>query len=120
MQTLLAAESASGVAGVIEMAPYSTGPDWQKKILVSFERTCIEIALLAPLAAQRSSTVSVTECREDGQICYQPALPQVAAMRNQAMNFLQTLRGERTAPCDGQEAVKDLEVAQSYMELLAK
>ena len=56
---LLAVESASGIAGVIEMSPYQTSIDWQESILVAFEHGYVKIELPAPLASNRPGRVEI-------------------------------------------------------------
>jgi hypothetical protein len=38
-------------------------------------------------------------------------------MRQQAMNFVAAIRGERAPMCDAQEAMQDLQVARDYIRL---
>ena len=56
---LLAVQSDSGVAGVIEMTPYRTTIDWEETLLVAFEKGYIQVRLPAPLANNRAGTVEV-------------------------------------------------------------
>jgi predicted dehydrogenase len=46
-----------------------------------------------------------------------PHLPWVGSMRQQAMNFLAAVRGERPPTCDAAEALEDLRVAREYIRL---
>ena len=118
-QAILAVESKSGVAGILEMATYSTEDDWQEKMFVSFERGYIEVALPAPLAMQQAGKVTVMENKKGcQQITYSPTMPNVSAMRNQALNYIKMLRGEKKAPCYSDEAVLDLKIAIKYIEML--
>jgi predicted dehydrogenase len=41
-------------------------------------------------------------------------------MRQQAMNFVRAIRGEKTPLCSADDALKDLQVATQYIELLAQ
>ncbi|MDQ3815196.1 MAG: Gfo/Idh/MocA family oxidoreductase, partial [Armatimonadota bacterium] len=56
---LLAAQSESGVAGVIEMAPYHTTHGWHEAALIGFERGYIKLELPAPLVLHQPGRVEV-------------------------------------------------------------
>ena len=116
---LLAAESESGVSGVLEMAPYETSVAWQESALVGFERGCIRLDLPAPLTASRPGRVVVMQDPGKGEtpIETKPHLPWVGAMRQQAINFLRAVRGEATPPCEAAESLEDLKVAREYLRL---
>jgi len=117
---LLAAESASGVAGVIEMAPYRTTLGWDESVLVGFERGYVRLELPAPLASGRAGAVSVYRDPGGGVPpgTFVPTLPPVGAMRQQAINFLRAVRGEAPPPCTAEEGLEDLRVARDYLGLL--
>jgi len=116
---LLAVESASGVAGTIEMTPYRTTIEWEESALVAFEKGYILLRLPAPLATHRAGTVEIYEDPGEGAVPLrtQPTMPWVHAMRQQAMNFLKVCRGEMKPPCDAAEALEDLKVARQYVRL---
>ena len=116
---LLAAESESGVAGVIEMAAYNTTLDWQESALVAFERGYIRLELPAPLACNRPGRVEFFSDpgKESEQKLVVPALPPVGAMRQQAVNFVKAIKGEAEPPCQAPEALEDLRVARDYLRL---
>jgi predicted dehydrogenase len=117
---MLAVQSRSGVAGVLEMAPYQTTVDWQESALVGFERGYIKLDLPAPLAANRPGRLELYRDPGNGAQPQSivPALPWVGAMRQQAANFIRAIRGEIKPPCDAQEALEDLRVAREYFRLL--
>ncbi|HHN46500.1 MAG TPA: Gfo/Idh/MocA family oxidoreductase [Planctomycetes bacterium] len=119
---LLAVRSASGVAGVIEMAPYSTSVDWQESALAGFERGYVMLELPAPLAANRPGRVTVMKgsCKGKAPESITPQLPWTSAMRRQAMNFTAAIKGEGKAPCSAEEALEDLKIARAYIDLLAQ
>lgn len=119
-QTVLAARSASGVAGIIEMEPWANSIDWMESSLVAFRKGFIRVDLPAPLASQQCGRVTVMEDRGGTPITWSPSLPPVHAMRNQAKNFLAMVRGEREAPCYAAEAAEDLAMARDYIRLLNK
>ena len=119
-EVLLAVQSRSGVAGVIEMSPYRTTVDWQETALIAFEKGWIRLDLPAPLAHNRAGRVEMYADPGDGKtpLASSPQLPWVHAMRQQAINFVAAIRGERKPPCDAIEALEDLKVAQDYLRLL--
>ncbi len=116
---VMGVESASGVTGVLEMAPYETTIDWQESALVSFERGYIRLDLPAPLAANRPGRVEILRDAGNGAApqTVVPTLPWVHAMRQQAINFVRAIRGEIKPPCDAQEALEDLRVARAYFKV---
>ena len=116
---LLAVQSKSGIAGVIEMTPYNTTLDWQESALVAFERGFVKINLPAPLASNRPGTVEILRDPGNGAVPEQiiPQMPWVHAMRQQAMNFVSAIRGEIKPLCEGEEALEDLIVASDYIHL---
>jgi predicted dehydrogenase len=119
---LMIVRSHSGVTGTIEMAPYSTTIDWQEEALVCFERGWIRIQLPAPMAVDRPGKVIVYSDRGKGaEPCtIIPRLPHVHAMRQQAINFIKAVRGERTPLCTAEDALKDLEAMRDYLDLFIK
>jgi len=114
--------SASGVAGVIEMSPYQTTVAWEEAALIAFERGYIKLELPAPLASNRPGRVTIMRDPGEGATptTESPTLPWVHAMRQQAINFVAAVRGERPPMCQADEALKDLLVAQEYMQRLAE
>ena len=116
---LLVARGTSGVTGAIEMAPYCTTQDWQEGALIAFEKGWIKLDLPAPLVLDQAGRVTVFEDPGKGAQPRTtiPTLPYVHAMRQQALNFVKTLRGEQTPLCECEEGLKDLGVAESYLNL---
>ncbi|MBT4823377.1 MAG: Gfo/Idh/MocA family oxidoreductase, partial [Lentisphaerae bacterium] len=117
---MLAAESESGVPGVIEMSPYHTSIAWQESVLVCFERGYVKVELPAPLALNRPGRVEVMRDPEHAANpdTTSPHLPWVHAMRQQAINFVAAVKGERPPVCSAAEALEDLRVARDYIRLL--
>ena len=116
---LLAVQSASGVAGAIEMTPYRTTLGWEESVLVAFERGYVKLELPAPLVINQAGTVEVY--RDPGDTPptrTSPQLPPVHAMRQQAVNFVRAIRGETEPMCRAEEALQDLQVARDYIRLL--
>jgi predicted dehydrogenase len=114
---LLAVQSASGIAGIIEMTPYRTTIDWDETVLVAFEKGYVQVRLPAPLASNRAGTVEVFADPGDGMTPQRaiPSLPWVHAMRQQAINFVKVCQGQINPPCDAAEAVEDLKIARDYI-----
>ena len=113
---LLAVESDSGVTGVIEMQPYETTDDWQESALICFEKGWVKVEFPNPLQAQKAGKVTVFENNEEIGKYTIPVLPNESAMRNQARNFIKSVRGERNPPCASKDAVKDIEFSMDYIE----
>ncbi|MBM4033629.1 MAG: Gfo/Idh/MocA family oxidoreductase [Planctomycetes bacterium] len=116
---VLVARSASGVAGVIEMSPYRTTVEWQESALVAFEKGYVKLELPAPLASNRPGRVEILRDPGDAKApeASSPHLPWIHAMRQQAMNFVAAVRGDRPPTCTAQEAMEDLKVARDYLRL---
>lgn len=117
---MLAVQSDSGVAGVIEMTPYRTTIDWQESALIAFEKGYIKLELPAPLASNRPGAVEIMRDPGNGVTpeTIVPTLPWVHAMRQQAMNFVSAIKGDMKPPCEAHEAIEDLKVAREYIRLL--
>jgi predicted dehydrogenase len=117
---LLIAKSESGVAGAIEMTPYSTTIDWQESALVCFEHEWVKLELPAPLTSNRPGRVEIFRDPSEGSTPQTviPQLPWVHAMRQQAINFVKSVKGEMKPPCEAQEALEDLKVAREYLRIL--
>jgi predicted dehydrogenase len=116
---ILAAQSASGVPFVLEMAPYRTTIDWHESALAAFEKGFIKFELPAPLALNCAGRVTVYEDSGRQQTTI-PTLLTVHAMRQQADYFVAAIRGEATPLCGADEALQDLRLARDYIVLLGK
>ncbi len=114
---LMVVRSESGIVGTIEMSPYHTTVDWQEEVLIAFERGYLRLELPAPLARNRPGRVTIY--RDPGAgvtpALVSPRLPWVHAMRQQAMYFVQAIRGEPTPLCEASEALRDLYIAREYV-----
>ena len=117
--TVLAAESNSGIPSVIEMNPYSTTVAWNEEVFVAFEKGFVKISLTAPLAANRSGSVEIFKDPGNNKtpVTIRPDLPWIHAMRQQAINFIKAIKGERKPPCEAHEAMEDLIVAREYIRI---
>ena len=117
---LLAVRSQNGIAGTIEMSPYTTTIDWQESALVAFEHGYIKLELPAPLASNRSGRVEIFRDPGKGETpqTIVPTLPWIHAMRQQAMNFVRAVKGEIPPMTTAPEALEDLKVAREYIRLL--
>ena len=116
---LLVGHSTSGVPCSIEMNPFTTSLDWQEEAVVCFEKGWVKVEFPAPLAHTRPGHVDVFSDPGSGVTpeLRTPRLPWVHAMRQQALNFLAAVRGEREPMCAAEEALTDLRVARDYMKL---
>lgn len=116
--TLMVAESTSGICGTLEMALYSRSLDWEETFFVAFEKGYVKVELPAPLACQQPGTVTIFRDNGKGEpTLTQPILPRICAMKNQAMNFLAAVRGERQVTCGPRDAAEDLKIACDYIKL---
>lgn len=117
---LLVAQSAGGVAGLIEMAPYNTTVDWNESALIGFEHGYVSLELPAPLACNRAGRVKIMRDPGKGRTpeTVIPQMPWTHAMEQQARNFIAAVRRERPPMCDAAEALEDLRVARDYIRLL--
>lgn len=117
---LLAVKSASGVAGTIEMSPYHTSIAWQEEALIAFEHGYIKLELPAPLACNRPGKVTFLRDPSGGTMpeTVEPHLPWVHAMRQQAIHFIEALRGVQTPLSQATEALEDLRLAREYIRML--
>lgn len=116
--TLMAVESVSGITGTLEMASYNNSLDWQESLFIGFEKGYVLVELPAPLASQQAGKVTVMKDNgKDIPSTNYPHMPKLAAMKNQAQNFLLAVRGERPAPCESKEALEDLKIARDYIRL---
>jgi len=115
-------ESASGVTGVLEMAPFQTTFDWQESALVCYEKGWIKLELPAPLAIDRPGKATLYSDPGNGAEPTEssPHLPWIHAMRAQATNFIKAIKGEPTPLCGPEDALKDLEVTKEYLDLYLK
>jgi predicted dehydrogenase len=116
-EVLMVIESVSHITGVIEMAPYTTSNDWQEKVVVCFEKGFVEIYLPAPLVSNRCGNVKIYRDVPE-PLTIIPHLPPVSAMYQQALNFVQSVRGKAQPACLADEALEDLKIAQQYIKFL--
>jgi len=115
---LMVVESENGICGTLEMAPYQNRDDWQESIFVAFERGYVKVELPAPLASRQPGRVTILrEYKDRVAAVTEPLLPRIAAMKNQASNFLAAVRGERPVPCSSREAAEDLRIAVEYIKM---
>lgn len=116
---MLAVQSESGIAGTIEMSPYFTNVDWQESALVAFVHGYIKLELPAPLACNRPGRVEMLRDPGNGTVpeTVVPSLPWVHAMKQQAVNFIDAIKGEVKPLCTAEEALLDLVVARDYIRL---
>ncbi|MBP3964663.1 Gfo/Idh/MocA family protein [Paenibacillus lignilyticus] len=119
---LLIGESESGVTVSLEMAAYQTSIEWHEQVIATFEQGFVRVDLPAPLVRQQAGKVTIY--KDNPQLgspeIVQPIMPNVSAMRNQALNFLAAVRGDRPAPCTSKEALEDLILARSYIDFMSR
>ena len=117
---LMALQSAGGVAGTLEMTPYSSTLDWQESALVAFERGYVKLELPAPVAINRPGRVEIFRDPGGGKTpeTLVPQFPWDHAMRGQAQNFVGAIRGDNKPACEAPEALQDLQIARDYIRLL--
>jgi len=117
---LLVVESESGVPGVVEMSPYTTTMAWQESALVAFEHGYVKLNLPAPLGADMPGSVEILKDPGNGETPQTiiPQLPCIHAMRQQAVDFISAIKGEKAPPCRAEEALEDLKVARDYVRML--
>ena len=79
----------------------------------------MKIELPAPLAANRPGKVTLFKDPGKGvvPVTLEPQLPWVHAMRQQALNFCQAIRGEIKPLCDAAEALEDIKLTREYIRL---
>jgi predicted dehydrogenase len=111
--------SESGIPVTLEMTPYSTTLDWQEHALVCFEKGWVRVDLPAPLAQSRAGKLTIMRDPGEGAppVIEEKQMPWIHAMRQQAMNFLAAVKGEREPMCTAAEALADMKVARAYMDL---
>lgn len=118
---LLTGESDGGVTVALEMEPYRTSFEWHESILVCFERGFVRIDLPAPLARQVAGKVTAMRDNGKGSPSYiQPIMPNMSAMKKQALNFIAAVQGIGPAPCSAKEALEDLKLAESYIRYMSQ
>ena len=118
---VLHVQSDSGVAGVLEMAPWNNTTEWQEGALVAYKKGWIRLRLFAPLTALRAGEVEMNVDAGNGAtpMTFRPAMPHVGAMQQQAANFIKHLRVEATDLCGAAEAKKDIQIADAYIRLMS-
>lgn len=116
---LAVGHSSSGIPVSLEMSPYCTTLDWQEQYLVCFEKGWVKIELPAPVALNRPGKTTIYCDPGNGVAPIEtvPQLPWVHAMRQQAQNFIDSIKGLCKPPCEAAEALEDLKVARQYIKL---
>jgi predicted dehydrogenase len=116
---VLVTNSASGVAGTLEMDAYRSSVDWQEEAFVAFQKGWVRIELPAPMAIDRPGRVTIFRDTGEGALptTITPTLPLVHAMRQQAINFTKAIKGEKTGLCRAADALQHLEVARDVITM---
>ncbi len=68
--------------------------------------------------SNQNSAARIVECVEAPIYARVPQLPWIHAMRQQAINFVAAIKGERKPLCEAAEALEDLKIARAYIRLL--
>lgn len=110
----LTARTSSGTVGVIELLPYELEDEWQESVLVGFDRAALTVVLPAPLAPVPGKLKLTIE---EGHTQHrQLTFGSSSAMFDQARAFVAVCAGERDPPCAASEALRDLEIADDYID----
>jgi predicted dehydrogenase len=114
---LMVGETDDGVTTTLEMAPYTTSVGWQEVALICFERGWIKLELPSPLVIDQPGRVTIYSDDGKGKAnLVEPQFPPMHAMRQQAINFLDAVRGKPTPLCTAAEALQDLELMKDYLD----
>ncbi|MCS7181108.1 MAG: gfo/Idh/MocA family oxidoreductase, partial [bacterium] len=116
-KVLMVVESYSGIPGIIEMAPYKTSISWEEKVFISFEYGYIELSLPAPLVSNKAGKVKIYKDKPS-PLTFIPQFPHISAMYQQALNFINAIKGKIKPPSDAKDAFVDLLIAKEYLNLL--
>ena len=87
--------------------------------MIAFEKGYVKIELPAPLVLNLAGRVEVLRDGVKGETpqTVVPTLPPVHAMRRQAENFVNSIRGEEKPACEAAEALEDLQIARDTLRL---
>ncbi len=110
--------SPAGTTCVLEMPGYGLQSDWEETYRVLFERGKIELSIPAPMARQRGGGLSVFTAGNDrgNEVLSQPVVRPAWAFLEQARHFVRCVRREEQPWSVPEDAVKDLEVAEQYVQ----
>ena len=114
---LLVVESDSKIPGTFEFTPYASTKDWRESALVAFERGFVKVSLPAPVVNNLAGKVEVF--RDEGGTAVPmssiPVFPARSALQQQAVNFLETVRGNKNVMCGPEDALKSLVIARDLV-----
>ena len=120
-QRIMLAMADSGVVCVLEMASYGLRNEWHEFYRICFEGGKIDLQIPAPMARQRSGTVSIYKgsgfLGSDPQTI-EPSLPQRWSFLEQARHFVECVRDGKQTISPASDAIKDLEVSEQYIRCL--
>ena len=119
---LLAVRGESGTPAVFEFTPYQSKSDWVEYAEVCFEHGYVRVELPAPLAINVAGTAEFFRDPEGAGTPehIRPVLPHECAMRSQAHQFLEALRGSATPLCDAAQAHHSIQIAREWSIRLAE
>jgi predicted dehydrogenase len=113
----LSASTPTGVTVTLEMAAYHCRDHWEEAYTLCFEKGYIRLELPAPMARQRTGRVLIYRGAADVTAFEEPVLKSRWAMQEQARFFIDSVRDGKPNVSPAEEAVKDLEVAEQYVQL---
>ena len=118
---VLNVQSDSGIPGLLEMAPWTNTIEWQEAALICYDKGWIRLRLFAPLTTLRAGEVemNIDSGTDSTPMTLRPTMPHIGAMQQQAANFIDLIRGEKTDLCTAADAKKDIAIADSYIRLMA-
>jgi predicted dehydrogenase len=113
---LLVIESENKIPGTFEFTPYASTKDWRESALVAFERGFVRVSLPAPVTNNLAGCVEVF--RDEGgtaiPLTTTPVFPARSALQQQAVNFLEMVRGNGGVMCGPEDALKSLVIARDW------
>lgn len=117
---VLVGRGASGLTVTLEMQTFQSSRDWQEEAFIGFEKGWLKLELPAPVVINRAGRVTIFSDPGNGAepAFTTPVMPSEHAMLAQAKNFIAACRGEQTVLCTVEDALKDLQVARAYVDML--
>lgn len=121
-EAVMAFESESGVTGILEMKGRGLHKSWEEFYLLSFDNGRVDLSVPAPMAQQNGGDVRFY-WGGDGIALPRwehPVMPPLWSMRAQAAHFIECVKDGQFPRSPASEGVKDLEVAEQYIQLLGR
>lgn len=108
-------QSKSGITCSLEMNTYGSERRWEESFMVGFDRGYISAEIPAPLATHRCSDITIYKGCGPTPAYEKLVSPWMHAMHNQAINFVNFVKGAGAAPCEATEAMEDLRIARDFI-----